>query len=246
MNTPLRHTSARRGTAVGLALAAASVTPVLASAHPAVAGVLPALSSTALVARLAPLVNLRPADLPGWKAHAAPSGVASQATGGSVTALAGCAGTAPLAKLHFASKMSDIFSSASGTQYAGSVVVALGTQADMANVLRAEQGQKLLQCLDKVVVPKLTKTLPGGTKVSVGHLAVPGMGAQSYGYRVRVDLTQGSSHFQVEDDALGYVVGRAEVALTISAVSGSVPIALEARLLRTLTNRLEAHRALAS
>ncbi len=221
--------------------------PALGLVAPASAGILPALASTALVNRLAPLVNLRPADVPGWQAHAIPAGagtLSQQATSGSVSALAGCAGTVPLGKLQFAAKMSDIFSSASGHQDLGSLVAALSTPAQMASVLRAEQGQKLLQCLTRVVVPKMTKALPPGAKVSVGHVSVPGMTAQSYGYRVRVDLTEGTTHLQVQDDVLGSVVGRAEAVLTFTAVSGSVPTALEARLLRTVTGRLEAHKAL--
>ncbi len=245
MNTPLRRTSVQRGTAVVLAMATTTVVPAFWSAAPAGAIARPALSSTALVDELAPLVNLRPSDMPAWQAHAVPAGaVSQQAASESASALADCAGAVPLAKLHFAAKMSDLFSRASGGEYVASLVAALGTPAQMTSILHAEQGKMLLQCLDKVIVPKMTRTLPAGAKVSVSHAYVPGMTAQSYGYRVRFEMTQGTAHVQIEDEVLGSVAGRAEVLLTFEALSGSVPTAFEARLLRTVTGRLEAHKAL--
>ncbi len=226
----------------GLVLAGPVVAASLAAtwSPPAAAAAAPAPS--ALLREVAAEVNLVPADLPGWDHNAGHVGAAGPALLKELQ----CAGAVPPARSGVMAVPSPAFGSVSNYEQVGSLVEMVSTTAYARQDLHAQQGPRMPACAQQALEAELHAHLPGNYRLSsvkVDRMALPWLPAAiSFAYRESVTIRAKQSATFTED-AISFVLGRAEVNLYVEALEGTPGAHLEQRLGLLLLHRAEAHRA---
>lgn len=184
---------------------------------------------------LARSLNLLGSDLPGWTSSPAQAGNAEQ---GLTAQIARCAGAGEPAQADSAESASPDFDK--GHQEISSNVTVARTSADASTFLDAMRGSRLAPCARQVLSSYARSQLPSGAQVSnldVTPTAEPSS-PESFADRVTAQVTlSGAGSLKLVDDLFGFVAGRVEVELDVTAAGGIPDAALEHRLLSVLLQR---------
>jgi hypothetical protein len=185
-------------------------------------------------------INLTSADLPGWRTTAASPPDPKKA--GMDSQLAACVGQANPASNEVVQVSSPDFDK--GSTQISSDVTMVRSHADGLASLRTMKSPKLPSCAKKLLASTITSGLPKGTtvsKVKVSTFVPSERVPDSFGLRVSATITGKTQGITVSvpitTTEIGFLVGRAEVALNEDQKGKSSPIAEESGLIQTLSAR---------
>jgi hypothetical protein len=230
---------------VGTAISVLAIACTVALAGPAIAASAP--GPTAAEARAeAAKINLVRSDLPGW----APSpNVNSSSDEAASNQLALCSGAQDPPKIDVVDVNSPYFDQ--GNAEVTSDVTVVRDRSDALQDLAGMKGEKLLPCLQKILVPYLKTQLPKGATTSgfkISVLAPSWLPPDSFGYRVTGAISAkaasgGTVTEELVSDQYGFLVGQTEVGLSSSQFSPGALVApapaMEKRLIGLLESRAD-------
>lgn len=185
-------------------------------------------------------VNLRPADLPGFKAGAI---VAATSAEKRIDAeVASCAGGVPPGHA-IAEVASPQFEREVGLAHELAISevtvmpsMALATQN--LNAINSSKGQQCIEHYLNVLLAARVKTTVTIEAASGSRLSVQAPGTdRSFGMRLTMTVTGGGAQFPLYLDVMGFVRGRAEVTLVAGGLPNQFPQANEKRLFSLLVSR---------
>lgn len=181
-------------------------------------------------------INLTAADLPaGWTSTAAePKTAQDQADDASIAA---CLGAPDPKQAHTADVDSDDFHN--GDMDVSSNVTFVRNADDARKELAASTTGKLSTCLKPVLDATIAREQPGATVTSFSLTPTPAPpgGDGGFGYHVLATVSAQGQQVQVVVDAVGVLVGRAELQVTAQGLAGQAP---SDQLLRDLMAKLVA------
>lgn len=184
-------------------------------------------------------INLRATDLAGWKQSTSTQSASDQST---ADRLVVCAGGPPRATTEVADVSSPDFEQ--GQTEVSSRVVMVRTHADGLEDLRALESSRLATCVQQIAVPYLRSQMPTGVLISGLSVSTfhPGENLpDSFGYRVQATLqtisASGTESLPLDIRVIGFLVGRAQVELSIGQQGGGTAPPVEQRLVGLLDQR---------
>lgn len=184
-------------------------------------------------------INLRSADLAGWRESANTQSAADQAT---ADRLVVCAGAPARATTEVADVSSPNFEQ--DQTEVSSRVVMVRSHADGLADLRALESPRLASCVQQIAVPYLRSQMPAGVLISGLSVSTFQPGEHlpdSFGYRVTATLqtvsASGTESLPLDIRVIGFLVGRAQVELSIGQQGGGAAPPVEQRLVRVLDQR---------
>lgn len=184
-------------------------------------------------------INLTATDLPGWQESPNPTDTKDP---GLENKLAACVGRTNPGKNDVVDVSSPNFDK--GSVEISSGVTMVRSHADGLSDLRTMKNPKLPSCAKKYLTSAIASSLPKGTtisKVKVSTFVPPEAVPNSFALRLSAVVTGKTQGITVSvpitATEIGFLVGRAEVALNEDQKGKVVPIAEEAGLIRTLSAR---------